>query len=326
MSGFATPVTVVIPVRNEAATVHTVLRSLLGQTREPDEILVVDGGSADATLEHLTEFACTDRRVRVIEAGPATPGRGRNVGIEAAQGAWIALTDAGGWVDPEWLRELISAAERNPSARVVYGNYEPIVDSFFARCAALTYAAPRRRGVNGAHRGPSTISILLHREAWAAVGGFPDLRAGEDLIFFERVDQAHISIAWAPRAVAWWRMQPSLGATFRRFVVYSAENVRAGLQRRWHHRALRWYLLIAAATAGAVLIDARWLLAIPVAIMLRTAKSIWRHRPSLAEWLRTFNPAEFLTVLVILVTIDVATLFGWIYALLNRRLISPSER
>lgn len=307
-------VSVVIPVRNETGSIAALLESLAHQTFAPSEIIVVDGGSTDDTAQRVRAMAETDERLRLIEAGPATPGRGRNVGLAAARYEWVALTDAGVWVETTWLEELVKAAEQHPDVSVVYGNYEPIVDTFFARCAALAYVAPKRRTAAGLVRGPSAISMLLRRETWERAGGFPDLRAGEDLIFMQRIADCRTRIAWAPAATAWWQLQPSLASTFHRFADYSRHNVRGGLQRHWHHGVARQYMLAAGFIALAIIHDSRWALALPAGLVLRTARNLWRRRgSSSAAWWQV-NPAQFLGVMGILLALDVATFTGWVRA------------
>jgi glycosyltransferase involved in cell wall biosynthesis len=82
-------ISLVIPVRNEAAKISDLLASI--------------HGSVDVTVQILREAAGEDSFLRVLEAKDATPGRGRNIGIEAASNDWIALTDAGVWLGPTWL-------------------------------------------------------------------------------------------------------------------------------------------------------------------------------------------------------------------------------
>ena len=94
-------------------------------------MILVDGGSSDGTVGLARKLTQGDQRFRIVEAGDATPGRGRNVGIATATHEWIALTDAGIRLDPLWLEKLLAVACRNPEIEVVYGNYEPLTRNFF---------------------------------------------------------------------------------------------------------------------------------------------------------------------------------------------------
>jgi hypothetical protein len=125
---------------------------------------------------------------------------------------------------------------------VVFGAYEPQTATFFLECAAAAYVAPKQKRPGGRMRGPSIASCLLRRNLWRAVGGFPDLRAAQDLIFMERCQQVG-KIAWTSLALVRRQLQPSLVATFRRFAIYSYHNVLAGRQRHWHYGIARQYFI-----------------------------------------------------------------------------------
>ncbi|HEX8161010.1 MAG TPA: glycosyltransferase [Pyrinomonadaceae bacterium] len=310
-------VSLVVPVRDEAETLDELLLSLARQTRQPDEIVFVDGGSRDDTLARLRDASGRSAAIRVVEAGDATPGRGRNVGIAAARHDWLALTDAGTRPEPDWLALLVEAARRDPDASVVYGNFEPFADTFFERCAALAYVPPKQERAGAPVRGPSIASALLRREAWQWVGGFPDLRAAEDLLFMSEVERAGFKIAWAARATVWWRLRPTLASTYAKFVLYSRHNVRAGLARHWHYGVARQYAVALVFAALALAHSAWWLAGVALWLGARTARSIWRRREGRgALW--ALNPAQFAAVLVIILTIDLATFVGWAQALLRR--------
>jgi glycosyltransferase involved in cell wall biosynthesis len=94
-------VSVVIPAYNSAHLLPDAVRSVLGQTRPPDEVIVVDDGSTDDTPSVLAEFG---NRLRIVAHAenrglPAA----RNTGIRAATGSLIALLDA----DDAWLPRMV---------------------------------------------------------------------------------------------------------------------------------------------------------------------------------------------------------------------------
>jgi cellulose synthase/poly-beta-1,6-N-acetylglucosamine synthase-like glycosyltransferase len=311
-------ISLVVPVRNEEMSIGELIASISRQTRQPDEVILVDGGSTDLTVALAEGLTSGDPRYRIVRAGDATPGRGRNVGFAEARHDWVALTDAGIRLDPAWLERLAEVAERDPLVRVVYGNYEPVQETLFERCAALAYVPAKERRAGGRMRGPFIASALIHREVWEAVGGFPDLRAAEDLAFMERIDGQKFNVGWAPGANVAWRLQPTLARTFRRFVLYSKHNVWAGRQRHWHHGIARQYLVGLPFVVLAFAHSPWWLGAPLLGALTRVAKSIWIRREGRGLlWL--LNPIQFAGVGLILAAIDLATFVGWLQARLAMR-------
>ena len=310
-------ISLVIPVRNEASTLREVFDSVARQSRQPDELILVDGGSVDNTVEIARTLGAAFPSFQIIVAGDATPGRGRNIGIAAAKHEWIALTDAGIRLQPDWLAGLVHAAETGDAPDLVYGNFEPLCSSFFERCAALSYVEPRQLRDSQRMRGPCIASVMMRRSVWQAVGGFPDWRAAEDRYFMDRVRRLGFKVTWAADATVLWHLQPTLAATFRRFALYSCHNVWAGRQWDWHYGVAKIYLASAPFIILAAFLS-RWWLAFPVAVGLaRTLKSVWmRSEPPRLR--QVIKPIQFLMVAVILLTIDLAMFAGWVAALIRR--------
>jgi glycosyltransferase involved in cell wall biosynthesis len=310
-------VSLVVPVRNEEASLAALVESIRRQTHRPAEVILVDGGSTDATVRVAREIAATDETLRVIEAKEATPGRGRNIGIGAARFEWIALTDAGIRLEPVWLERLVRVVREDPEMSVVYGNYEAATGGFFERCAALVYLPPKVERAGAPVRGPSVASMLLRREVWEAVGGFPDLRAAEDLFFMEHIERLNFKTGYAPDATVWWHLQPTLRKTFRRFMLYSRHNVWVGRQWDWHYGLARQYAVWLVFVALA-LVHSRWWLVVPVTgVLARAAKSIYVRREGRGlGWL--LNPVQFAGVVLVMLAVDLATFAGWAQAVWRR--------
>jgi len=308
------PVCVVVPLRNEVHALPRLWDSLREQTCPPQEIVLVDGGSTDGTPALARQLTRGDGRVVIVEAGPATPGRGRNVGVRAARSEWIAFTDSGIRLDPQWLEKLVDVVRSDPEVKVVYGHYEPVTDTFFTRCAALAYVSPLSGTPAGRMRGPFIASSLVHRSAWEAAGGFPDLRSHEDLLFMSRLEEIGCRTGWAPGAVVSWSIPTSMGATFRRFALYSFHSVRAGQQRHWHYGVARQYAAAAPFLVLAALRSRRWVAVPALGFTARVLRSVWRRREGRnLGWV--LNPVQLVGVSVVLATTDAATFVGWARAL-----------
>ncbi|HEV3000586.1 MAG TPA: glycosyltransferase family A protein, partial [Solirubrobacteraceae bacterium] len=107
MSG-APEITVVVPVRDGAASLPPLLASLAGQTlaRERFEVIVVDNGSRDATAAVAREGGA-----RVVTEPVANRARARNAGIAAARAPLVAFTDADCVAAPGWLEALLACRD-----------------------------------------------------------------------------------------------------------------------------------------------------------------------------------------------------------------------
>jgi glycosyltransferase involved in cell wall biosynthesis len=115
-------ISLVVPIFNEEDSLEKLVESINRQTFQPDEVILVDGGSTDKTVEVFERFCPPDSIYKLVKTGRATPGKGRNIGVENARNQWIAFTDAGITLDKDWLAELVKIVEINPTTEVVYGN------------------------------------------------------------------------------------------------------------------------------------------------------------------------------------------------------------
>ncbi|HSD47947.1 MAG TPA: glycosyltransferase [Pyrinomonadaceae bacterium] len=311
---------VVVPVRDEEHSIRELLDSLLHQTRPPDQIVITDGGSVDATPQIIDEYIQKGAPVRLLRAGPALPGRGRNLGAAAADFEWLAFTDAGIRLNNDWLETLVARAAQDESIDIVYGSWEPVTDTFFKECAAIAYVPPPSLRDGLLARPRFIASTLLKREAWAKVNGFPeDLRSAEDLVFMDRLEEAGYRAVFEPRAQVHWNLRPTIGTTFKRFLVYSRNNIRAGLWRQWQAAILFRYAVLLALLVIALAVDARWIV-VPIGLWLlmlaaRAAVSIRRNQHC--------YPASFLhnlrrgfTVMSLLAVLDLAAILGSVQWLL----------
>lgn len=313
-SPFILKISVVVPVRNEAQTIRALLDGLLGQTLPPNEIVITDGGSVDETRAIIQDFIDQGAPVKLLTDDDSLPGRSRNIAVANAKNDWIAFIDAGIRPEHGWLQALADQIVDPSHAEVVYGTYEPIVSSFFTECAAIAYVPLPTATAEGPARPYSIASALMPRAAWEAAGGFPEhLRSAEDLVFMQRVEAAGFRIVRAPSAIVHWNIQPSLWRTFRRFVVYARNNMRAGLWRNWQRQIVMRYGVLVLFAVPAIFFGARWSI-IPIALWLalmtaRALRALLRnYRSYPAGFLR--NVFRLSLIVLILAVIDTATFVG----------------
>lgn len=310
-------VSLVIQVHEELASIANLLERIGAQTRQPDEIVIVDRGSRDGTLEFLREVRTNNPKVRLIEASRASPGLGRNIGIANGHFDWIGIIDSENPPDPRWLDRLIDVVVGQSDVDAVCGSVEPEITSFLTECASMAYVPAKQRTAKGIIQGPFILSFLVSREAWHSVGGFLDMQAFAELVFLEELKDSGLTVALAPGAIVYPRLPSSIKSTFRRFALFSKCIVWANKQRHWNYGLAGFYslsipfLFMAAAHRF-------WWLGIPaLALFARVVKKIWQHHETRATFL--VNPFRFAGVLAIVLIVDLATFVGWVEALLQFR-------
>ena len=170
---------VIIPARNEEASLSTCLESLVSQTGVDFEIIVVDDHSTDRTREIAESFP----KVRVIEAGPLPPGcTGKNnavsSGAREARGEWLLFTDADTIHAPGSLARALAEAKDNKADLLSYSPEQiavtfwevatlPVVFTELAR----QYPPSKVSDLNSPEAAANGQYILIRRDVYDAIGG-----------------------------------------------------------------------------------------------------------------------------------------------------------
>jgi glycosyltransferase involved in cell wall biosynthesis len=240
------PVSVVLTVLNEAGSLDELLRSLEAQSRRPNEIVVVDGGSTDGTWESLQAWEPPGVRLIRLRRPGANISRGRNEAIRAAEGPIVAVTDAGVRLDSTWLAELSAPFEAAEPPDVVSGFFVADPRSVFERALGAT-TLPTRQEIDAATFLPSSRSVAFSKNAWEGVGGYPEwLDYCEDLVFDLALRDAGRRFRFAPNALVYFRPRSNLRQFFTQYYRYARGDGKADLWRRRH--AIRYGTYIGAGT------------------------------------------------------------------------------
>ncbi len=104
---------VIIPAYNCAATIGDTLESLMAQTMADLEIIIINDGSTDNTLEVLERYVRGDEHIRVISVENSGPASARNLGIREAEGDYLYFMDSDDLILPDMLRDMIQLAEKH---------------------------------------------------------------------------------------------------------------------------------------------------------------------------------------------------------------------
>lgn len=117
---------VIIPNYNNAQYITRAIKSVLVQTYENWELIIIDDGSTDDSLQKIHEF--DDKRILLIANENRGVSYSRNVGLEKASGDYVIFIDSDDWIEP-WLMEYINGAVEKEATDVFVGMFNTIKDS-----------------------------------------------------------------------------------------------------------------------------------------------------------------------------------------------------
>lgn len=119
-------VTLIVPVYNSASTLPRLLDSILGQTYSRLEVLLINDGSTDESLQVLETYAARDDRLRVFSRPNSGPASCRNLGLSLAKGEYVLFADADDWLEPNAAERMVIAAQTSGCELVIADYYRII--------------------------------------------------------------------------------------------------------------------------------------------------------------------------------------------------------
>lgn len=221
---------IVVPVYNAEKYIDQALESICGQTYQNLEILLIDDGSNDNSLERCEAWAAKDKRVKVYHQKNAGASVARNKGIEAATGKYLMFIDADDWIEANMLEILYEEAEKNqadaaccvlweePAGQRKEGEIEK---------ATLYQQEKIRCYDNKIDSGLALLSVWgphckLYRRDVIGDCRFEDYQVAEDLLFNTRV----ICSDGFQKAVL-------VEYPFYHYVIYSGSTMKQKLQQKY---------------------------------------------------------------------------------------------
>jgi len=347
MEKFLKETSFISTVYNEERSIREFLESLKAQSALPGEIIIVDGGSSDNTFSLLKGFfeewarkgqgpvymlpegrgrngrKADKTAVRLISSPGAGISRGRNIAIDKASGTFISVSDAGCVLDPGWLKEINRKMDEDPS-RINGGMNYPLCAGMLQRLTALSIMP----GLNETDSGnfmPSSRNICFRKSQWEDAGGYPeDLDFGEDMKFDFNIRNKKYRLAFCPRAAVYWKMRSRLDSIFRQFFRYAKGDALGRMYPLRHMiRFASGALFLAVMLCGIFLSPLIFTAFLPLGA-LYCHKAYYRlfFRWEGNERCRPQGAAKASALVLIpllLVYIDSAKVFGYIYGLFARR-------
>lgn len=226
-------VSIVITVLNEQNSTSHLLQSLLLQTKKPNEIIIVDGGSSDKTVAELkTQKAKLKSKIKNLRIliKPGNRAVGRNFGIESAKNEFIAITDAGCILDKHWLAN-ITKPFKDESVDVVAGYYRGLPENIFEKCL-VPYVLVMPDRIEPEKFLPASRSLAFKKSIWEKVGGFPENYSyNEDYIFAKKLKKIGVKIVFVKDAVVGWMPRKNIVEAFMMFFKFALGDAQARIFR-----------------------------------------------------------------------------------------------
>jgi len=224
----APAVSVVIAAYNRAHLIAETLDSVLGQSFQDFEVIVVDDGSTDHTREVMARFG---PRVQYIYQSNRGPSAARNLGVRQAQGSWISIQDSDDLSAANHLSILHGYADAHPNVGMVFANGAYLGGPEHKRNTIIPAAKSRSLAERGVHLGDifdrSIVRLqaaLISKAAYEKVGGHDEsLRICMDLDLSFRL-LMNFPIAYIDKVVFSYRRHE--GNTGRNEELRLTENIR----------------------------------------------------------------------------------------------------
>lgn len=262
-------VAVVVPCRNEAAHIVALLDSLAGQTRVPDEIVIVDDGSTDASAAVVAAWAASHPAlgVRIISGDGCGPAAAVNAGIRSSTSDFIIRLDGHSRPAEDYVERLLAAGHRGVIGGV--WTIRPGAKTAVAKAIAAAVSHPigsggaRYRHAQDGETGTSAVETVpfgaYPRQLWEQLGGLDEaLVANEDFDFNYRARRAGYTVLLDPGIRVEYFARSTLSALARQYFRYGFWKFQ---MLRKDPRALHWRQV-----PPAVLLP--WLMTSAVGVML----------------------------------------------------------
>nr|MBD5376416.1 glycosyltransferase family 2 protein [Bacteroides sp.] len=188
-------ISIVIPLYNKAHKIEETLNSVLAQTFQDFEIIIVDDGSTDGSAEIVAELK--DSRIRIISQENAGVSAARNRGIQESKGEYVAFLDADDQWYPEYLSSINALINRHKDCDVFTVGYEFIDENgnkrpSIVRCKNLDderCLSDRYFHIASISDAPLwTSAVVASKMALISSHGFPEgVTSGEDLITWAKL-------------------------------------------------------------------------------------------------------------------------------------------
>ncbi|MEM9417716.1 MAG: glycosyltransferase family 2 protein [Planctomycetota bacterium] len=229
---------VLMAAYNAERYVAETLRSVLSQTYEDFELVIVDDGSTDGTAQILEAFATSDPRVRVITGPNAGVPQAANVGLAACRGEFVARIDADDIAKPR--RFEVQLQYMKDHDLVACGTWHDFIDEHGRLLKLLETPVDDATIQDMALRGHGSIcnpTSMFRRQALVDLGGYSeDMPVAEDLDCWLRLGEVG-KLGNVPECLGQYRLHST--SISERKCIAQREHARIACERAWERRGIQ---------------------------------------------------------------------------------------
>jgi len=213
-------VSVYSTVLNEENSIGALLESIISQTRKPDEIIIVDGGSTDRTVEIIQEYIKRNKLIKLIVAKGSNVAQGRNTAIQNTNYDVVASIDAGCVADRFWLENLIKKLDENTD--IITGVCLPDAKNTFEICfSELLYPSIDAFKADW----PSHQNFAFRKYVWEKIKYPENCYRSEDTWFNLKAREMGFKFELAKDAIVYWRPRRNLKEVFKNSYIWAKSNI-----------------------------------------------------------------------------------------------------
>lgn len=248
---------IIVPVYNRPEEVDELLDSLERQTEKDFEVIVVEDGSTvtcrDVCLKHASGLS-----LHYYEKPNGGPGQSRNYGAERATGDYLIILDSDVVLPQGYLEAVDKELEQRPCD--AFGGPDRAHASFTPVQKAISYSMTSFFTTGGIRGGkkkmdkfyPRSFNMGVRRDVYQRLGGFSNMRFGEDIDFSIRIFKAGCTCRLFPDAWVWHKRRTDFKKFFRQ--VFNSGIARINLYKKYPESLKVVHLLPAVFTVGSALL------------------------------------------------------------------------